>query len=108
MPVLVSFEKGCFLGQELCARTKYTGVVRKRIVPIRINTVLNCDDSLIGSKIVVEAQRVVGQVRAFRDKIGLAMVRLEYFGDSYASATFHLENNKDIQIELIKPMNLNY
>lgn len=29
----VSFHKGCYLGQELTARTHHTGVVRKRIMP---------------------------------------------------------------------------
>ena len=29
----IAFDKGCYIGQELTARTHYTGVVRKRIVP---------------------------------------------------------------------------
>jgi len=33
----VSFHKGCYLGQELTARTFHTGVTRKRIVPIKIS-----------------------------------------------------------------------
>lgn len=32
----VSFNKGCYLGQELTARTQFTGVIRKRIVPIML------------------------------------------------------------------------
>jgi folate-binding protein YgfZ len=32
----VSFTKGCYLGQELTARSNYTGVVRKRILPVMI------------------------------------------------------------------------
>ncbi|KAL7576102.1 hypothetical protein ACA910_000881 [Epithemia clementina (nom. ined.)] len=30
----VSFDKGCYLGQELTARVQHTGAVRKRIVPL--------------------------------------------------------------------------
>lgn len=30
----ISFSKGCYLGQELTARTNYTGVIRKRIMPL--------------------------------------------------------------------------
>ena len=30
----VSFHKGCYLGQELTARTHHTGIIRKRIMPI--------------------------------------------------------------------------
>lgn len=32
----ISFSKGCYLGQELTARSQFTGVVRKRILPIMI------------------------------------------------------------------------
>lgn len=30
----VSFEKGCYIGQELTARTQFQGLVRKRVVPV--------------------------------------------------------------------------
>ena len=33
----VSFHKGCYIGQELTARVHHTGVVRKRIMPVRIS-----------------------------------------------------------------------
>jgi len=33
----ISFKKGCYLGQELTARTKYKGVVRKRVIPFLLN-----------------------------------------------------------------------
>ena len=32
----ISFSKGCYLGQELTARSQFTGVVRKRILPVMI------------------------------------------------------------------------
>ena len=31
----VSFHKGCYIGQELTARTHHTGVIRKRILPLQ-------------------------------------------------------------------------
>jgi folate-binding protein YgfZ len=33
----VSFHKGCYVGQELTARTHHTGVVRKRIMPVKVS-----------------------------------------------------------------------
>ena len=36
----ISFSKGCYVGQELIARTKYKGVVRKRLVPFISSHVL--------------------------------------------------------------------
>ncbi|KAG0146720.1 hypothetical protein CROQUDRAFT_106992 [Cronartium quercuum f. sp. fusiforme G11] len=34
----IDFRKGCYVGQELTARTYHTGVIRKRLVPISIST----------------------------------------------------------------------
>lgn len=30
-----SFDKGCYVGQELVARTHHRGVIRKRLLPLR-------------------------------------------------------------------------
>ena len=32
----ISWTKGCYMGQELTARTKYRGLVKRRLVPLRI------------------------------------------------------------------------
>lgn len=34
----VDFHKGCYIGQELTARTFFTGLVRKRIMPVSLST----------------------------------------------------------------------
>lgn len=31
----ISFDKGCYVGQELVARTHHRGVIRKRVVPLK-------------------------------------------------------------------------
>lgn len=31
----ISFDKGCYVGQELIARTHHQGVIRKRLLPLR-------------------------------------------------------------------------
>jgi len=36
----VDFEKGCYIGQEVTARTHYRGLVKRRIVPLAINGAL--------------------------------------------------------------------
>ena len=33
----VTFNKGCYLGQELTARTHYTGVIRKRVMSVTLH-----------------------------------------------------------------------
>lgn len=32
----IDFRKGCYIGQELTARTYHTGVIRKRVMPVRV------------------------------------------------------------------------
>ncbi|CAH8490345.1 unnamed protein product [Schistosoma turkestanicum] len=39
----VSFSKGCYIGQELTARTHFTGVIRRRYVPVKIVSLGNID-----------------------------------------------------------------
>ncbi|VDQ16773.1 unnamed protein product, partial [Trichobilharzia regenti] len=39
----VSFSKGCYIGQELTARTHFTGVIRRRYVPVKIIAIGNAD-----------------------------------------------------------------
>lgn len=48
----VSFEKGCYVGQELTARTHHRGVVRKRVVPARFE-VTNASSSARGGALAV-------------------------------------------------------
>ena len=37
----ISFEKGCYIGQELIARTHHRGVIRKRLIPLKFVDVNN-------------------------------------------------------------------
>ena len=39
MYCVVSFSKGCYLGQELTARSHHVGVIRKRLLPVTIDGV---------------------------------------------------------------------
>lgn len=36
--LVVDFRKGCYVGQELTVRTYHTGVVRKRVLPVEIQS----------------------------------------------------------------------
>jgi len=50
----ISFRKGCYLGQELTARTKFRGVVRKRLVPM-IDAKLAPDNATPASALSIPA-----------------------------------------------------
>lgn len=43
----VSFTKGCYVGQELTARSRYVGVIRRRVAPIILQS--PSDDERLGS-----------------------------------------------------------
>ena len=69
----VDFNKGCYMGQELTARTKYRGLVRKRLLPV------NFDGTAPEAGTPVLAGEVeAGEMRSGGDGAGLAMIRLEH------------------------------
>src|SRR5206468_5041025 len=68
----VSWTKGCYLGQELTARTKYRGLVKRRLIPVDIEGQL----PLPGTP-VFAAGREVGAMRSGRGQLGLALLRID-------------------------------
>lgn len=72
----VSFHKGCYIGQELTARTYHTGVIRKRLVPFSLDDQLNVAPRL-DSPIEDENGKAVGKFRNIHSKHGLALMRLQ-------------------------------
>ena len=68
----VSWTKGCYMGQELTARTKYRGLVKKRLCPVRVEGPLPPH----GTPVLHEG-RELGEMRSGRDGRGLALLRLE-------------------------------
>ena len=68
----VDFDKGCFVGQELTARTKYRALVRKRLLPVQIDGPLPDP----GTPLMV-GEREVASMRSGQNDRGLALVRLD-------------------------------
>jgi folate-binding protein YgfZ len=68
----VSWSKGCYMGQELTARTKYRGLVKRRLVPVTIDGPLP-DPGTPALRDGAEA----GTMRSGRGSIGLAVLRLD-------------------------------
>lgn len=72
----VSFSKGCFMGQELTARTRYRGLVKKRLLPVKI------DGAVPPAGTVLEVDgREVGEMKTSTGDIGLALIRLDTLGE---------------------------
>jgi folate-binding protein YgfZ len=68
----VDWQKGCYMGQELTARTKYRGLVRKRLLPVKVEGPLPAPGSAIESD-----GREVGEIRSGTGDRALALLRLE-------------------------------
>ncbi|HVT52161.1 MAG TPA: folate-binding protein [Dongiaceae bacterium] len=71
----IDWNKGCYMGQELTARTRYRGLVRKRLLPVEVSGAAPEPGTplMLGE---VEA----GELRSMAPdgKTGLAMIRLEH------------------------------
>jgi len=68
----VDWQKGCYMGQELTARTKYRALIRKRLLPVRIDGALPAPGTAI-----LKDGREVGELRSGSGGRALAMLRLD-------------------------------
>jgi folate-binding protein YgfZ len=68
----ISWDKGCFLGQELTARMKYRGLAKKRLVPVAIDGPTPAPGTEVRRN-----GKVAGTLRSTRDGQGLALLKLD-------------------------------
>ena len=68
----VSWTKGCYMGQELTARTRYRGLLKRRLVPVAVDGPLPPRGTP-----VLAGGAEVGEMRSGRDGLGMALLRLE-------------------------------
>ncbi len=68
----VDWKKGCYVGQEVTARMKYRALVRKRLLPVRIEGAVPAP----GTAVTLDGEEV-GEMRSGSDGWGLAFLRLE-------------------------------
>uniref|UniRef100_A0A7N4PIN7 Iron-sulfur cluster assembly factor IBA57 n=1 Tax=Sarcophilus harrisii TaxID=9305 RepID=A0A7N4PIN7_SARHA len=73
----VSFTKGCYIGQELTARTQHMGVIRKRLFPIKFSASITAEGISSGATVLTESGKQVGKYRAGEDDVGIALLRSE-------------------------------
>jgi folate-binding protein YgfZ len=68
----IAWDKGCYMGQELTARTKYRGLVKRRLVPVTLES----SAPPPGTPVLAEGVEV-GTLRSCAGQIGLAMLRID-------------------------------
>lgn len=72
----VDWQKGCYMGQELTARTKYRGLVKRRLMPVGIEG----EAPPAGTPLMLDGKEA-GEMRSSRDGLGIAMIRLDQLPD---------------------------
>ncbi len=77
----IDWEKGCYMGQELTARTRYRGLVRKRLLPVAVDGPLPTPGTP-----VMAGDKEAGEMRSGSDGFGLALLRLEHLDAGPLSA----------------------
>ena len=79
----VDWDKGCYMGQELTARTKYRGLIKKRLMPVDIEGMPPAP----GTPLELNGKNA-GEMRSSRDGLGIALVRLETVEEQGGSPRF--------------------
>jgi len=79
----VDWDKGCYMGQELTARTRYRGLVKKRLMPVAVTGAAPAPGTPL-----MRNGKEAGEMRSSRDGLGLALVRLEHAQAEDGTPTF--------------------
>lgn len=93
----VSFDKGCYLGQELTARMKYRGLLKRALYPFK----LILGKPGIGSVLMREGKEI-GKVTNLSSHFGMAFVTISELDKILAESCGLLELN-DFTVEFFKP-----
>jgi folate-binding protein YgfZ len=73
----VSFDKGCFVGQELTARMKHRGTARKRLVPVSAASTLPPPFAPVRA-----GSRELGELASANGQRGFALLRLDRLAEA--------------------------
>jgi folate-binding protein YgfZ len=76
----VDFTKGCYVGQEVTARSKYRGQVKKCLMQVKSEKALPAPGTA-----VVAGDKTLGELRSSRGNIGLALIRQEELAAAQAA-----------------------
>lgn len=68
----IDFQKGCYIGQELTARTKYRAVLKRKVQPVRLTGPVPPPGTPI-----LAGEKEAGELRSAVPGLGLALIRLD-------------------------------
>ncbi len=79
----VNYDKGCYIGQELTARTHYRALIKKRLMPVSIDGPVPASGTPLQTADGSEA----GEMKSVAGGKGLALVRLDKLGGEIRAGT---------------------
>ncbi|KAL4188261.1 hypothetical protein AMTRI_Chr09g43220 [Amborella trichopoda] len=102
----ISFDKGCYVGQESVARTHHRGVIRKRLMPLKF---VNKRDEEAEEKWVapksevvdVKSDKKVGTVTTAMGCLGMGLVRVE--DTLFGGGLLGIRGEEDVRVKVIRP-----
>jgi folate-binding protein YgfZ len=77
----VSYTKGCYVGQEMTARTHHRATLKKRLLPVKITGHMP-----VAGTPIIHNEREVGEMRSGQGGQGIALIRLEYLSSTDAAS----------------------
>ncbi|KAL9246793.1 hypothetical protein vseg_020286 [Gypsophila vaccaria] len=101
----ISFDKGCYVGQELVARTHHRGIIRKRLLPLKFvnDSGKEVEQQVAPGATVVDPSsgKKIGTVTTALGSRGLGLLRLEEAFKRSGELT--IQGNDDVKVESIRP-----
>lgn len=93
----VDWDKGCYMGQELTARTHYRALIKKRLVPVRIEGPVPAPGTPI-----LAGETEVGVMRSASDRAGLALLKIDAIaeGPPLSAGAARIEPRKPFWLKL--------
>ncbi|KAM3321985.1 putative transferase, mitochondrial [Capsicum chacoense] len=99
----ISFDKGCYVGQELIARTHHRGVIRKRLLPLKFvsDSGKEAEQKVAPKSEVIDASsgKKAGTVTTALGSRGLGLLRL----DDAFKGSLTVRGLDDVKVQAIKP-----
>ncbi|KAI3727521.1 hypothetical protein L6452_16137 [Arctium lappa] len=101
----ISFDKGCYVGQELIARSHHRGVIRKRLLPLKFlnESGKEVEQTVAPSSevIALKSGKKAGTVTTALGSRGLGLLRLE---EAFkGSGNLVIKGQEDMKVEPVRP-----
>ncbi len=73
----IDWDKGCYIGQEVTARTKYRGLAKRQLLPVKVEGVAPAPGTAI-----LAGGKQIGEIRSIHDGLAIASLRLDALDDA--------------------------